>query len=62
MDKNKVFCNHGHELKGDNLFINNRNHRCCKECKKRYSKNYRKKIAGEKLILQPINANTKQKQ
>ena len=51
MDKNKEFCKNGHTMMGDNLIINNRGHRVCRECRKKYNFKYRiETLAGDKLV------------
>lgn len=50
LDKNKEVCKLGHELKGNNIIINNRGHRVCRECRKLYSQRYRSKKLMEVSI------------
>ena len=39
-------CKRGHKLEGDNIYIDTRGKRVCKQCRKIYSKNYRDKLAN----------------
>jgi len=50
MDKKKDICRKGHKLEGNNLIINNRGHRSCRECKKKNDRKYYKNKNERKNI------------
>lgn len=47
----KTHCTHGHPLFGDNLYVNPKGWRVCRECMREFKRRYRARRAAKQLTL-----------